>query len=60
MNEKKLDIPSKCWNKFKELHTDKIVYINKINEIFNDLSTILNEFDNKYKSLEIEKSNNKQ
>ena len=55
MNEKKLDIPSKCWNKFKELHTDKIVYINKIYEIFNDLSTILNEFDNKYKSLEIEK-----
>ena len=55
MYEEKSDIHSKCWNKYKELHTDKIIYINKIYEIFNNLAIILKEFDTKYKTLEIEK-----
>ena len=55
MYEEKSEIHSKCWNKYKELHTDKIIYINKIYEIFNNLSIILKEFDTKYKTLEIEK-----
>lgn len=55
MYEEKSEIHSKCWNKYKELHTDKIIYINKIYEIFNNLAIILKEFDTKYKTLEIEK-----
>ena len=54
MKEEKLDISSTCWNKYKKLHTDKIVYLEKIYNIFNNLSKILSEFENNYKSLEIE------
>lgn len=54
MKNGKSDIPSKCWNKFRELHNNKIVYLNKIYEIFNNFSKILSEFEKKYKSLGID------
>ena len=54
MEEEKLDISLTCWNKYKKLHTDKIVYLEKIYNIFNNLAKILSEFENNYKSLEID------
>lgn len=45
MKNGKSDIPSKCWNKFRELHNNKIVYLNKIYEIFNNFAKILSEFE---------------
>ena len=54
MKNEKSDIPSKCWNKFRELHKDKIVYLNKLYDILNNLSKILCEFEMKYKSLGID------
>ena len=54
MTEDKSDIPSACWNKYIELHTGKIIYLEKIYNIFNGLSKIFSEFENNYKSLEIE------
>ena len=54
MKEEKTDIPSTCWNKYKELHADKIIYLKKIYNIFNDLSKLFSEFENKYQLLEID------
>ena len=55
MEEEKNDLTKSCWNKYKEIHSDKIVYLNKIYNIFIKLTKILIDFDIQYKSLEIEK-----
>ena len=54
MKNEKIDIAKSCWNKFKEIHSNKIEYLQKIYNIFNNLSKIFYEFENKYKSLEID------
>ena len=54
MKNEKIDIIKSCWNKFKEIHSNKIEYLQKIYNIFNNLSKIFYEFENKYKSLEID------
>ena len=54
MKKEKEEIPSSCWNKYKEIHSEKILYINKAYDIFINLSKFLSEFDSKYKSLDID------
>ena len=55
MKDEKNDLISSCWNKYKEIHSDKIVYLSKIYNIFIKLTKILIDFDIQYKSLEIDK-----
>ena len=54
MKEEKNEFVISCWNKYKELHSDKIVYLDKIFNIFINLEKILSDFESKYKSLEVE------
>ena len=54
MKEGKIAIEKLCWNKYKEIHSNKIVYLQNIYDIFNKLSKLLSDFESKYKSLEIE------
>ena len=54
MKNEKEEIPSSCWNKYKEIHSEKILYINKAYDIFINLSKFFSEFDSKYKSLDID------
>ena len=55
MKEENNELVISCWNKYKELRADKIVYLYKIYNIFINLEKILSDFEIKYKSLEIEK-----
>ena len=54
MKNQKDDIPSSCWNKFKEIHKENIVYITKAYNIFISLSKFFSEFDSKYRALDID------
>ena len=49
------DLQKKCWNKYKEIHLEKISYLQKIYNYFNNLAKILSEFETKYRALGIEK-----
>ena len=49
------DLQKKCWNKYKEIHLEKISYLQNIYKYFNSLAKILFEFETKYKALGIEK-----
>lgn len=55
MKEEKTEISKACWNKYKEIHADKILYLSKISSIFIKFEKILSDFDREYKALEIEK-----
>jgi len=59
MSKDQQNLSSLCWNKFKELHTEKIVYLQKIYTYFEEFFKILSEFENKYKLLEMESYINK-
>ena len=52
INISDIELSNSCWNKYKDLHTDKVVYFKKIYSIFTNFKALFVEFQNNYNGLE--------
>ena len=52
INISDIELSNSCWNKYKDLHTDKVVYFKKIYSIFKNFKALFVEFQNNYNGLE--------
>ena len=51
MNKFDIDLSKCCWNKYKDIHENKVIYFKKIFSIFKTFKTYLEDFQKNYKSL---------
>ena len=55
METNEIELYKLCWNKYSEIHTQKIEYLKKIYNILNNLKDYLSDFQKNYNSLEMDK-----
>lgn len=54
MNTNEIELSKLCWNKYEQIHSEKIEYFRKLYIIFEQLNNYLLEFQKNYDSLEID------
>ena len=54
MNTNEIELSKLCWNKYEQIHSEKIEYFRKLYIIFEQLNNYLLDFQKNYDSLEID------
>ena len=54
MDKDEIDLSKICWNKYEDIHNQKVLYIQKIYTVFDRLKNYLSDFENKYNLLDID------
>ena len=54
MDKDEIDLSKICWNKYEDIHNQKVLYIQKIYIVFDRLKNYLSDFENKYNLLDID------